>query len=73
MARTLSIKIIVFTSVLFLSGCMFITRADVRSIHCAGWAAIYLTDHDLHAISKDLARQLLRHNKFGAKACHWGR
>lgn len=56
----------------FLSGCMLVTKAELRQIHCAGWSAIYIDEDDYDRLSSDLARKLLRHNRFGEKSCNWG-
>nr|WP_083832829.1 hypothetical protein [Bartonella melophagi] len=51
---------------LFLTGC---ARNEYTS--CLGWMPIYLERQDLNAISSNLARELLKHNKQGEILCGW--
>ncbi|MET3560719.1 hypothetical protein ABID39_001428 [Bartonella japonica] len=50
----------------FLAGC-----AANRVVSCVGWLPIYLDRQDIEAISPNLAREILKHNKQGAHLCGW--
>ncbi len=53
---------------LSLIGCA--TNKYVSS--CVGWLPIYLDKQDLNAISSNLAREILKHNKQGERVCVGG-
>nr|WP_083868421.1 hypothetical protein [Bartonella queenslandensis] len=59
-------KVIVVCVVLCLVGC-----GINRGVSCVGWLPIYLDREDIEVISRQLARDILKHNKQGAHLCGW--
>ncbi|WP_083871966.1 hypothetical protein [Bartonella rattaustraliani] len=59
-------KMILMCVLSFLTGC-----AINKSTSCVGWLPIYLEKQDLHVISSNLAREILKHNKQGEYLCGW--
>nr|WP_081486269.1 hypothetical protein [Bartonella doshiae] len=60
-------KMILMCVLSFLTGC----ATNEHSSSCIGWLPIYLNRQDLNAISTDLARDILKHNKQGEHLCGW--
>nr|WP_081429730.1 hypothetical protein [Bartonella grahamii] len=60
-------KVMLMCVLLSLTGCA--TNKYVSS--CVGWLPIYLKQQDLNAISSNLAREILKHNKQGERVCGW--
>nr|WP_330169478.1 hypothetical protein [Bartonella grahamii] len=60
-------KVMLMCRLLSLTGCA--TNKYVSS--CVGWLPIYLDKKDLNAISSNLAREILKHNKQGQRLCGW--
>nr|WP_039761129.1 hypothetical protein [Bartonella queenslandensis] len=61
------IKVMIIVCALaFLNGCV-----ANRGSSCIGWVPIYPTAKDVNNMSLPLARQILKHNTYGAKLCGW--
>ncbi|ATP12398.1 hypothetical protein QVL70_04880 [Bartonella henselae] len=58
-------KVMPMCVLIFLSGCAS------RSFSCIGWSQLYLDQKDLTVISINLAKQILKHNKYGEQLCGW--
>lgn len=67
---TLPAKALMLCAMLLLAGCQT-TAPPVGK--CPGFAPIRPTINDVPTMSIELARQILAHNEFGAKACGWRR
>nr|WP_081488160.1 hypothetical protein [Bartonella sp. DB5-6] len=60
-------KVMLMCVLLSLIGC----ATNKYASSCVGWLPIYLKQQDLNAISSNLAREILKHNKQGERVCGW--